>query len=89
MLKHDFGKGKINEIQYSPDGTRLAVVSSIGIWLYDVATFRELALLTGHTEIVWSLAFSPDGQTLASGSWDGTVLLWDLTTSKVERGVTR
>jgi len=87
--KARLGKGKINEIQYSPDGTRLAVVSSIGIWLYDVATFRELALLTGHTEIVWSLAFSPDGQTLASGSWDGTVLLWDLTTSKVERGVTR
>ena len=26
------GKGSINEIQYSPDGTRLAIASSIGIW---------------------------------------------------------
>ena len=41
---------------YSPDGTRLAVASSIGIWLYDTATHQvgnsrngEVALLTGHT----------------------------------------
>ena len=83
--KARLGKGKINEIQYSPDSIRLAVASSIGIWLYEVATFRELALLTGHTRGVWSLAFSPDGKTLASGSWDGTVLLWDLNADKVER----
>jgi len=31
----------------------------------------------GHTNIVFSVAFSPDGETLASGSRDGTVLLWD------------
>ena len=33
------GKGSINEVQYSPDGARLAVVTSIGIWLYDTATY--------------------------------------------------
>ena len=29
------GKGMAADVQYSPDGTRLAVASSIGIWLYD------------------------------------------------------
>ena len=36
-----------------------------------------MAHLPGHTSYVWSLAFSPDGQTLVSGSGDSTVRLWD------------
>jgi WD40 repeat protein len=35
--------------------------------------------LTGHTDGVYSVAFSPDGHTLATGSADHTVRLWDLT----------
>ena len=46
--KAALGKGRIEEIAYSPDGTRLAVASSIGIWIYDMNTYQEVALLTGH-----------------------------------------
>ena len=35
--------------------------------------------LTGHTDVVWSVAFSPDGHTLATGSGDHTVRLWTVT----------
>ena len=58
--KARLGKGTIFEIVYSPDGTRLAVASSSGIWLYDTTTHQEVVLLTGHTSPVTSITFSPD-----------------------------
>jgi WD40 repeat protein len=39
--------------------------------------------LKGHTDCVRSLAFSPDGKTLASASYDGTLKLWAVTSGKV------
>ena len=43
--KARLGKGAINDIQFSPDGTRLAVGSSIGIWIYDVQTGKNSTYL--------------------------------------------
>jgi WD40 repeat protein len=40
------------------------------------------SFLRGHYDWVWSVAFSPDGRTLASGSADGTILLWDPETNQ-------
>ena len=82
------GKGWVSEVHYSPDSTRLAVASSIGIWLYDTATYREVALLTGHAAPVNSVAFSPDGLTLATGGWDHTIRLWDAVTGEQKRTFT-
>ena len=47
------------------------------------ATAQLKATLEGHTEVVWSVAFSLDGKTLASGSWDQTIRLWDVETEQL------
>ena len=38
--------------------------------------------MKGHTHLIESVAFSPDGKTLASGSWDTTIKLWAVKTCK-------
>jgi hypothetical protein len=50
------------------------------IKLWNVRTGRLLCNLIGHSDGVESVAFSPDGQTFASGCWDATVKLWDVPT---------
>ena len=56
--------------------------------LWDVDTGQEKPSLTGHTSWVRSVAFSPDGQTLASGSRDDTVKLWDVDTGQEKASLT-
>ena len=88
--KARLGKGTLSfrdNIAYSPDGTRLAVASRIGIWIYDAQAYQELSLFTGDMFGGLSVTFSPDEQTLASGGWDDTIneytiRLWDVATGE-------
>ncbi len=58
------------------DGQRKETDFSIRVW--DVETARELRRCTGHTRPVTSLAFTPNGRQLLSGSQDTTLRLWDV-----------
>ena len=80
--KARFGKGGINVIQFSPDGTQLAVGTAIGVWLYDVETGEEKSLFAGMCQ---ALAFSPDGRFLANGgeySDVRKVQVWEVATGR-------
>ena len=71
------GKGTLGEIAYFPDGTRFAVATSVGVWIYDSITGKELYQLTDHTNGVGYIRFSPDGNSIATQSPDGRILLWN------------
>ncbi|MXV74180.1 S8 family serine peptidase, partial [Candidatus Poribacteria bacterium] len=76
-------------VAFSPDGNTLATGGGTAtgdgtVLLWDVKTGENKHTLTGHTATVRSVAFNSDGTTLASGSEDGTVLLWNVTPYTVE-----
>lgn len=73
------GKGGINIMQFSPDGSKLAVGTDVGVWLYDVPDGNATALFTDKPGQVNTLAFSDDGKILASGGHGNpTIQLWNL-----------
>ena len=72
----------INDVQYSSDGTHLAIARSVGIWLYDTDSDKEPALLTTDATGADNVSFSPNGQILASGCEDGLIRLWDVSTGE-------
>ena len=69
------GKGGVSEITWTPDGTRLAVASLVGVFLYDTSTIEEVRYIATDSP-VQSIAFAPDGATLAAGSQDATRRMW-------------
>ena len=77
--------GAVNDLRFNPKGDLLAVgggqPSAKGdLRLYRVSDWSLLAVLRGHDDVVFSLAFSPDGEHLASASFDHTVRLWSVQT---------
>ncbi|MEO0537612.1 MAG: BTAD domain-containing putative transcriptional regulator [Cyanobacteria bacterium P01_A01_bin.123] len=78
--------GSVLAVTFSSDAQLLAAADTSGqIWLWRVGNLDQPCLtLQGHNNWVWSLAFSPDGQILASGCDDehGTLKLWDARTGQ-------
>ena len=84
--------GSVSGLAFSPDGARI-VSSNVGsrfasngishpLIIWDVVTGQEVLALEGHTEPVFSVAFSPNGKLIVSGSGDKTLKLWDAVTGQ-------
>ena len=83
--------GDISDLAFAPDGHRLASVSQSPrrgnvahhdgtVRLWEIGSQGAASVLRGHKLYVYPVAYSPDGQWIASGDWDNKVFLWDALT---------
>ena len=77
-----FGRGIIADLAFSPDGESLAVATTIGVWLYELATMKPIALWETERGLVSTVSFSPNGQWIAASNWDGIIKVWETETQR-------
>jgi hypothetical protein len=71
----------------SPDGRLLVrATKNYEVQLWEVATGQERRRMRGHEEEVTCAAFTPDGESLLTGSGDGSILVWDMTRGRQSAG---
>jgi WD40 repeat protein len=82
---------RITSQAFSPDNRLLAVgvADEQPVRLIEIASGKARAVLGGHRGQAASLAFSPDGSTLASGGADNVIFLWDATGVRTRKPVAK
>ena len=84
--------GEVSSVAFSPSGSEIAAAcndylanvyeGSFSVKILNTDTSAVLCTLSGHSNLVYSVAWSPDGTKLASGSADKTVRIWEAATGK-------
>jgi hypothetical protein len=87
MRKLDGVAGKVNALIFSADGAQLfAAAGDAGIngvaYQWKVADGTLVRKFEGHTDAIYGMALSPDGQTLVTGSYDQKLKLWSIESGK-------
>jgi WD40 repeat protein len=81
MQKLDHGDGEgCRGLAWSPDGRLLFAALGRGVGVWQMPAGRRIQQAEVHEDVISSVAVSPDGRLLLSGSWDRTVWLYDLDT---------
>lgn len=74
---------EVNLITFSPDANQLAFTQDANLYLYGTADQSQIALITGVAEQISSIAYSADGQIIATGSNNGAIFLWKTTNGEL------
>lgn len=79
------GFGNVLAAEFSPDGKRLAVAGNSVVFLLNADTYEVEKQLFGHTGLINTLKWSPDGRFVASGGEDYLVKIWDAKAGELVR----
>ena len=74
---------RVTRVAVSPEGTHVALSEKESIQIRDVRSLQAIEALHGHKSTITNLAWSPDGQRLASTAEDGKLLVHDLKSKKI------
>ncbi len=81
---------QVQALAWSSDGKRLAAAGgtpgkSGEVLIFDTASWKAVQMLSGHTEVVYAVAWKPSASEIATGSLDKTARIWDGVTGKLLR----
>lgn len=92
LLEFQTGARTLSTLAFDRTGQRIAAAGDggryIGVWEVTRSpgvTLRPLATFDGHVDVIHTLEFGPDEDSLYSGSRDRTVCLWDVGSSRLEK----
>lgn len=78
-------EGAVRAIAFSRDGKLLAAAGGLPaqhgqVEIWDVDTRKRIQTISGHADCIYGVAFSPDGKSIATSSYDRLIKLWDVAT---------
>jgi hypothetical protein len=84
--------GQVNDVAFVAGGKLLVAASGLAgrageVRVWNVSDGALVRSWTGHTDAIYAVAISPDGKTLATGSYDQKIILWNLADGKRLRGL--
>jgi WD40 repeat protein len=77
------GRGAMSGVALSPDERRLAVITEIGMYMYDATTMQQMWYSEGYDLLSAPVAFSPDSKRLVGGHGGDRLVSWNVETGEI------
>ena len=78
-------KGPVRAVDISPDGQSIVSAGNKTVKIWDLNSGQLITSIQAHNKIIWDVAYSPNGNTIASASADNLIKIWDANTGRLKQ----